>query len=707
MAAQRCKRARIPFGWLGIGAIAAGVGAAVVTGQGIAGASTGDSDSGGQQASGQQSSTAPGKGLGGSKVTRTRAETPRASSTSAGAPVSTVSTATVSSASTVSRPSNGVLPRIRTLSPQAESLLASRRPNTQAAVTDTLTTDTHAVVATTTGVGATPDPEALAALLARPGVAITKNTDGSIRFIDGAFTDRSIASSDDAAAALNDLAAALGITSGFATADNIKIQRIGTTSADASAETFYRLQSRVNGVPVVGGDVILVTNSAGAVTGLFNYRGDKVDSVNTTADARIDDPSEAIAAALAAYTQSTSGKLPTRATQALLKSAVGTPELVIYSPDPATPPRLAWQVVVTPPRRVGATADADPGTTYVIYANGADAGTVARQTSNAGGAAPMSTTIVDRLNRPRDINISTGKFLIFDLFSLNDQTRNISTYQTTYSFFGFGPASLPGDLVYKSLFGWDPAAISAQVNMAAAYDYYSQVFGLNSFDGNGAPIKISVNYNPRSTLTEIFFGYANAFWDPVNQQFAYGTVNNFDAALDIAAHEYTHAVLSYIVGNGGSVLDYGEPGALNEAYADILGSLVEGKSGVGKWMFGEDTGSALRNLANPSAVNTEYGRYSTNYATRYTGTEDDGGEHLNSTIFSNAAYRMMTDSATAGISDETWSTMFYHSMYRLSTTSTFADGRSAVLDAASEMGFTAPELDAIVRAFNAVGITSS
>lgn len=691
MTAQRYKRARMPFGWLGVGAIAAGLGTAVVAGQGVADASTGDS--GQSSTASTESRSAPNKGVGGPRVIRSAPQGARSvgiSPNAAGASVSGAGTTrtTVSS-----------LPRARSLNPLVESLLAARRPSSQASVADT-----HAIVETTTGSGATPDPVALAVLLARPGVEVTTNTDGSIRFIDGLFTDRSVTNSDDAAAALNDLAAALGINSGFATADNIKVQRIGTANPGDIAETFYRLRSEVNGVPVVGGDVILVTNANGGVTGLFNYRGDQVDSVNTTADARIDDPSEAIAAALLAYTQSQSGRLPTRTAQSLLKNSVGTPQLVIYSPDPATAPRLAWQVVVTPPRRVGASTESDPGTTYVIYANGADAGTVARQTSNAGAAAPMSTTIVDKLGRPRDINITTGKFLIFDVFGLNDQTRNLSTYYTTYSFFGFGAASLPGDLVYQTWFGWDPAAISAQVNMAAAYDYYSQVFGLNSFDGNGAPVRISINYNPRSTLNEILFGYANAFWDPVNQQFAYGSLNNFDAALDIAAHEYTHAVLSHIVGDGGSVLDYGEPGALNEAYADILGSLAEGKSGVGKWMFGEDTGSALRNLANPSAVNTEYGRYATNYATRYTGSEDDGGEHLNSTIFSNAAYRMMTDAATAGVSSETWAQVFYHSLYRLSTSSNFADGRSAVLDSASELGLTDPELDAIVRAFNAVGI---
>jgi Zn-dependent metalloprotease len=554
--------------------------------------------------------------------------------------------------------------------------------------------------------GAKPDAAALAALVARPGVAVTKNTDGSIAVIDGTFTDQTIGNSQDAAAAFNGLAAALGITAGYASADRIKVQHVGTSAPGDLAEVFYRLQSNVNGVPVPGGDMVLVTDAAGAVTGLFNHRDDRVDTVNTTADARIDDPSEALAAAVSAYLRSAGGKLPNRALQSLIKS-VGDPELMVYSPDPASAPRLAWKVVIDPPARAGATTDLHPGTTYVIYANGADAGTVARQSSNAGAASPtpLTTTVVDKLGQNRTINVASSKFLFFDLTSLTDLVRDISTYRTRY-FLGFGPPLLPGRQVYLGPFGWDPSAVSAQANITVAYDYYADFLGLTSFDGAGAPIKISVNYNPRSSFSDIFLGYANAFWDPDNQQFAFGNVGNFDAAVDIAGHEYTHAVISYIVGDGGSALDYGEPGALNEAFADIMGSFIEGKSGVGRWMFGEDTGSAIRNLANPSVINTDFGRYATNYATRYTGDGDEGGEHVNSTIFSYAAYKMMTSAATADVSADTWSRMFYHALYRLSSSSTFVDGRTAVLDSASEFGFTESQLDAIAHAFDTVGIVT-
>ena len=168
--------------------------------------------------------------------------------------------------------------------------------------------------------------------------------------------------------------------------------------------------------------------------------------------------------------------------------------------------------------------------------------------------------------------------------------------------------------------------------------------------------------------------------------------------------------MTYVLGQGTSVgLDHGESGALNEAYADILGSLIEGKTGPDRWLIGEDSdfaGGAVRDLANPPSFTTSYGPYRQTYATHYRDTGDDGGEHINSTIFSHAAYEMMIDPATSGVSAETWARVFYHSIFRLSSGATFANGRAAVLDVAGEFHFTTEQVDAIKRAFNDVGIVA-
>jgi Zn-dependent metalloprotease len=549
-----------------------------------------------------------------------------------------------------------------------------------------------------------PDPIELADLLAHPDVAVNVNIDGSVDVIDGPFTDMTVTTDVEAARLFNRLAPVLGASAGFARPENITVQKIGQTSTTGDIfETVYRVQDSIDGIPVLGSEAILITDGNGAVTGVFNNL-DRLDGIDVALDARIDQSLEADAFAAAAYLNSTSALRSGWATWALLASSRFDPELVVYALDPGAAPRLAWRVTVDPPQRF--LAPPDPSAVYYIYANGADAGTVMMATSGAQGLSAVSTTATDVLGRARTINVvQETYFFFFQVASLLDIPRNIATYRTAFQWFGLGGPYVPSDPVTMGWLGWDPSAVSGQANIAAVYDYYNSVLGRPSFDGSGGLVTVVVEYNTHSPW---FPGtYNNAYWDPGNRQLVFGDGGDLEGGVDVVGHEYTHAVVSYAIGHGGSVLDYGESGALNEAYADILGSLIEGKSGPGRWLIGEDShwaGGALRNIADPSSITTELGPYRENYATRYTGSGDDGGEHVNSTIFSHAAYEMMTDPATSAISEETWARVFYHSIFRLSPGATFVDGRAAVVDAAGEFGFTPGQLQAIERAFDDVGI---
>jgi Zn-dependent metalloprotease len=553
----------------------------------------------------------------------------------------------------------------------------------------------------------TPERVELADLVANPDVRVSLDANGTIDVIDGRFTDMTVTTDADAARIFNALAPLLGESAGFAKPENITVQRVGqnsTTPGDV-VETIYRVHDSLGGIPVLGSEAVLVTDGNGAVTGLFNHL-DRLDGVDVTLDGRIDQQAEAVAFATAAYLNSTTAQRSSWATWAFLAWSRFDPELVVYALDPDDPPRLAWRVTVNPPQPL--LGPPDPGATYYIYANGVDAGNVMVATAGAQGLSAVSTTATDVLGQLRTINaVQETYFFFFQVASLWDLTRNVATYRTAFEWFGFGGPYVPSSPVSQGWFGWDPSAVSGHANIEAVYDYYNSVLGRTSFDGGGGFIKVLVEYDTQSPW---FSGtYNNAYWDPVNQQLVFGDGGDLEGAVDVVAHEYTHAVVSYAVGQGGSVaLDQGESGALNEAYADILGSLIEGKSGPDRWLMGEDSdGGALRNLADPSSIVTAYGPYRDNYATRYTGTGDEGGEHVNSTIFSHAAYQMMTDPATIGISAETWARVFYHSLFRLGPDATFADGRAAVLDAANAFGFTAAQLDAISRAFDDVGIVAA
>ena len=541
------------------------------------------------------------------------------------------------------------------------------------------------------GGAAAANPVQLAELRTRDGVSVGVTDGGAVRVIEGRFTDQVVTGAADAAAVLNALAPLLGAAPGFADAADIDTDRAGF---GPGVENFYRYTETLGDVTVLGSDIILVTDADGLATSLFNNYVGLGTAFDVTPDEGVDEHDEVSLLAGAAYlgADADGDTLQTFLTQNDVTTA-----LVVYALDQHVDPELAWQVIV----RFPDTGDLSPSAvTYVVDADGGDAGSIIVTVTSAQGAS-VDSVATDWLGESRNITVDRGGWL-FPSYTMVDDTRNITTYTTSYLFFVGGPV-LPGRVVKRGWLGWNRGAVSAHANTAVVYDYYEDVLGRTSFDGAGALVEVSIRYNPINTYRAS--GYANAFWDPTRQQFAFGDGGYLQASLDVVAHEFTHAVVSYVVGAGGSVLDYGESGALNEAYADILGLLVEGKSGADRWLIAEDSDyGIIRNLADPTSVRTGLGPYRDHYDTRYTGTGDDGGEHVNSTIFGHAAYLMMTDAATASVSDEAWARVFYHSLFRLGRSAVFADGRAAVLSAAAAQGFSADQLDAIRSAFDDVGI---
>ena len=541
------------------------------------------------------------------------------------------------------------------------------------------------------GGAAAANPVQLAELRTRDGVSVGVTDGGAVRVIEGRFTDQVVTGAADAAAVLNALAPLLGAAPGFADAADIDTDRAGF---GPGVENFYRYTETLGDVTVLGSDIILVTDADGLATSLFNNYVGLGTAFDVTPDEGVDEHDEVSLLAGAAYlgADADGDTLQTFLTQNDVTTA-----LVVYALDQHVDPELAWQVIV----RFPDTGDLSPSAvTYVVDADGGDAGSIIVTVTSAQGAS-VDSVATDWLGESRNITVDRGGWL-FPSYTMVDDTRNITTYTTSYLFFVGGPV-LPGRVVKRGWLGWNRGAVSAHANTAVVYDYYEDVLGRTSFDGDGALVEVSIRYNPINIYRAS--GYANAFWDPTRQQFAFGDAGYLQASLDVVAHEFTHAVVSHIVGDGGSVLDYGESGALNEAYADILGLLVEGKSGADRWLIAEDSDyGIIRNLADPTSVRSGLGPYRDHYDTRYTGTGDDGGEHVNSTIFGHAAYLMMTDAATAGVSDEAWARVFYHSLFRLGRSAVFADGRAAVLSAAAAQGFSADQLDAIRSAFDDVGI---
>lgn len=242
-------------------------------------------------------------------------------------------------------------------------------------------------------------------------------------------------------------------------------------------------------------------------------------------------------------------------------------------------------------------------------------------------------------------------------------------------------------------------------------DFYKNKLGRNGYDDKGSTIHIGYYANYLNNSTS-----ANAYWSGQNKRI-YFTIpdskHNYARCLDVLGHEFTHAVVGTTVSNGEGLEHDGESGAINEAYADIFGEFIQGKIERGKddtWTHSEDkarNGSfdPGRSLADPSKYGN--GSYRANYSDRYTGTQDSGGRHWNSTILSHAFYLMINDSNTSSISFDKWAKLYYRALSRLSHTAQFIDARYAIMAEAKSMLFTAKQQLAIADAFDEVGIYDS
>ncbi|WP_215141360.1 M4 family metallopeptidase [Exiguobacterium qingdaonense] len=288
-------------------------------------------------------------------------------------------------------------------------------------------------------------------------------------------------------------------------------------------------------------------------------------------------------------------------------------------------------------------------------------------------------------------------------YYLQDSTRGKGIYTYDARNRNILPGYLWADVdnIFNS--SYDRAAVSAHVNATKTYDFYKNLYGRNSYDNYGAALNSTVHYGSR---------YNNAFWDGSKMVYGDGdgsTFTSLSGALDVVAHELTHAVTEYTAG----LIYQNESGAINEAVSDIFGTVAEYSVGSNfDWLIGEDiytpgvAGDALRSMSNPAA----YGDPD-HYSKRYTGTQDNGGVHINSGIVNKAAYLLGNGGSHYGVSVQgvgviAMGDIYYRALtVYLTPSSNFSSLRQAVVQSAKDLyGTTSPQAVSAAKSFDAVGI---
>ncbi len=264
-------------------------------------------------------------------------------------------------------------------------------------------------------------------------------------------------------------------------------------------------------------------------------------------------------------------------------------------------------------------------------------------------------------------------------------------------------------------------ALDVHWGMEVTYDFYLDVFGRNSFDGDGSVIRQFINPPDMQLENGGNPNNAAAFPPPYNLM-VYGTGDGElmgpVVGLDVEGHEFTHMVIE---NNGNGGLDYqGESGALNESFADIFGACVEFYSEFNPdWTMGEDimlTQPFIRSLSEPNAgqqPDTYEGQFWVNPENL---SFDHGGVHINSGV-QNYWFYLLSEGGTgtndlgdsysvSAIGIEKARQIAYRNLVTyLGPKATFYDSYLGSLQSAEDLyGNPSAEYDAVRDAWYAVGV---
>ncbi|MFC8721303.1 M4 family metallopeptidase [Kitasatospora sp. NPDC057198] len=471
---------------------------------------------------------------------------------------------------------------------------------------------------------------------------------------------------------------------------------------DADGTRHFRYERTYDGLPVLGGDLVVHQAANGKVKS-----SDKAVSGSLAPASLSPKLTAAQAAAKATGAVQATVGVAKDADEAALTSvsgAGGSAQLVVWAADGA--PRLAYRTTVE-----GVRADGTPSRQLLV--TDADSGAVLSvheqvQTSNATGSG--NGVFVGSVSLTTNYTGSA--------YQLKDATRG-GQYTTTLA----NKTSGKGTLYSKSTNTWgnglasngESAAVDAQYGAAVTWDFYKNTFGRAGIRGDGVGAYSRVHYGRN---------YVNAFWDDSCFCMTYGdgASNSHPLTeLDVSGHEMSHGVTSNTAG-----LNYsGESGGLNEATSDIFGTMVEFYANLPKdnpdYLIGElininGDGTPLRYMDKPSkdgasadywssTVGSKDVHYSSGVANHffYLLAEGSGAKTVNGVSYNSPTYN---GAALTGIGRAKAAQIWYRalSVYMTSTTN-YKGARTATLNAAKDLyGSGSAEYNAVAATWTAVNV---
>ncbi|KRE94649.1 peptidase [Nocardioides sp. Soil774] len=473
----------------------------------------------------------------------------------------------------------------------------------------------------------------------------------------------------------------------------------GATLVDADGTSHVRFERTLDGLRVVGGDLVVHRDAGGAWGG--------VSQTLTTPLTLATDP--AVAGTVARRTV-----LARSARTSAVRGddeAEGS-ELVVDATGAR--PRLAWEVLTG-----GTQADGTPSrmATYVD----ARTGTVIRSEQQIvnvdgqgqtlySGMVPLSVTQSGSTYQLKNAGVRGNTYttdmknaedsLLCQIFGSGCSTGTLITSTTTT--FGNGTNSNRAT-----------AGADAQYGSNETWDYFQTIHGRNGIFGNGQGSYNRVHYGQ---------DYVNAFWDGTKMTYGDGDGVSYGplVSLDVAGHEMSHGVTE----NSAGLTYSGESGGLNESTSDIFGTMVEFYAGnpndPADYLIGEEFDLkdhvGFRRMDNPIADGSSPSCYSSNTKNLDVHYSSGVGNHFFYLLAEGSGPRTIggvahdsptcNGSTITGIGRDAAGKIWYRALtvYMTSGT-TYAGARTATLNAAKDLyGQTSTQYATVAAAWSAVSV---
>jgi len=464
--------------------------------------------------------------------------------------------------------------------------------------------------------------------------------------------------------------------------------RIDTIETDKLNMTHVKGAQLFRNIPIYGMNFTFHISE-----GSERFLGYTVDTTSINTNETLYAADDAIRIARSDLSLTTAIKAPGELMKKTLKYEAPKVE-AIYYPTPSNAYNYTYKVVIRPNFR----------DEWIYYVD-AISGEIVEKYNNTPTDGPNTGTGNDLNGVSRTVNtyLENGTHYMLNttkpMFKAADFSGIIGVYdaKNEINFHDEGVAYL----VTNSSATWNnPNAISAMYHTSLVYDYLQKTFNRNSYDGKGSSMQAIINVcDPDDGL-----GYDNAYWNGAIIALGNGSIVCYPLAggLDVIAHEFGHAVVSSTAN-----LEYkNQSGAINEAYADIFGTMVDRSN----WTIGETiiknryyfpTGN-MRDMRNPHNGGTSIDDpcwQPASVAEMYLGTEDNGGVHINNSVPAHTFY--LYASAT---SKERAEQVYYRALTTyLTPTSKFIDLRKAIIQSVKDLGYSG-DVQTIEEAFNSVGI---